>query len=87
MRNECTELIVMEGSAEIARLTAYDVHSGSRHTKSWDGTVRGKVVELPNLKAVEVWARAAGFTIEKVREDHDALCSDNHGPSTPCIIR
>lgn len=88
MRRECTTVKFFSCGEHIGTLEAFDQHGNGRRNKVWDGHVYGIPVELNNFKEVSAFAKAKGYELEKVYdEEHDALCSDYHGPSAPCIIR
>ena len=64
---ECVTLQFQRGGKLVGQLDAFDVHSGTvAGRKSWDGTVEGKAVDLPNLKAVAAFAKDNGLTFTKI---------------------
>lgn len=65
-RRECVLLHIYKGDRMLGELMAVDVHGNGRGSnKAWMGTVDGIKVDLPNLKAVAVWAKAEGFEVDK----------------------
>lgn len=45
-------------------LQACDVHGGGRSNKSWSGTINGNVVDLPNLREVEAFAKNHNLVVK-----------------------
>lgn len=60
-KRERTVLEVMMGGQPVGRLQACDVHD-ARSNKAWQGTINGEEVDLPNLRAVDAWAKRNGYS-------------------------
>lgn len=61
-RKERTVLEVMVGGQPVGKLQAVDSHGTGRSNKAWIGTIDGEEIDLPNLKAIDKWAKANGYT-------------------------
>lgn len=64
-KGECVKLNISKGIT-IGILNAYDSHGTGRRNKAWVGTIKDENVDLPNLKAVDTWAKERGYSVTKL---------------------
>lgn len=80
-RPECTLLRLFRGKTALGDLQAVNVHGNGRSNKAWMGCIDGEEIDLPNLKAVEGWARSRGYRINRPIPTVDCRQSTSMSPT------
>jgi hypothetical protein len=65
-RRECVTIELLDDGIPMVTLDAADVHGNGRSNKSWWGMWHGVDIDLPNIAAVEAFAKEHKFTVRKL---------------------